>query len=1142
MITLFINKIIKKLEAFPPYRQILGKIEANAFPLEIEGVKDGFISIILYKLFHDTGKPSLIVTATEEEAENLYQDLSQFMPEKISIFKWFNILPYENLPPLPELMRQRSSVLTRLLSGERLAVIAPLRALLYYLPPPEVFKKWIARFSRGDTINTTKVESLLETTGYIRVPRVSMKGEFSVRGEVIDIYPASEENAIRIILDFDRVEEIRRFDPITQQSTERLESINIPPMRELILDAGSLDSFTGRLIDAGLEPQSAERLKEEALVQTYARSIHDYSGFLYENPVTLPDYFPESSLLFIRDKTLISSTYKSIAEENVKLYRKRVRNGEDVLPPERLFADIERVTGAMERRIIFSRITDSASQEQAAFRVRIPSDPSRSFFGNISFFKDELKNYLDSGYEVFIFAVYEQQAKRIEFLVRDLDADGRLFVIPSGISSGFAVPQLKILVIQENEIFGRKRRIPRSVARAKTKAIDTFVDLSPGDYVVHLNYGIGLFKGIERIRVLGSERDYIKLEFDGEESIFIPIEQVNLIQKYITQDGRKPKLDRIGGRSWQRRKDRVRKSVEELAERLIRLYSERKSIQGFSYPLDTDWQNEFEAGFPYQETEDQLRCIEEVKRDMESDTPMDRLVCGDVGYGKTEVALRAAFKAVMAGKQVALLAPTTILVEQHYETFSERFRRFPVRIEMLSRFRSRKEQVAVIKGLAEGSVDIVIGTHRLVQRDVHFKNLGLLIVDEEQRFGVKHKEVIKELKTNIDCLTLTATPIPRTLHMSLMKVRDMSLITTPPQNRLPIETIVTEFNTDILRDAIIKEVERGGQVFYLHNRISTIPQVLVMLRQIVPEILVEVAHGQMDEHELEDVMHRFTHGDFHLLLATTIIENGLDIPNVNTIIIDRADMFGISQLYQLRGRVGRSDVPAYAYLLYPRERALSELAMKRLSIISDYTDLGSGFKIALKDLEIRGAGNLLGREQHGDIMAVGFDLYVQLLEESIRKLKKEKRDEPPEPYLELEYSGYIPDSYINEPMEKMEIYKKIASISTEEEMEAVYREIEDRFGPMPEEVLNLLSISETRIICRKLYVSKLVEKNGIARVEFARISKVSADKVIRLISESGGSVFLNPAHPESLFIKTGKIELKDKADFIKERLSLLIDE
>ena len=695
------------------------------------------------------------------------------------------------------------------------------------------------------------------------------------------------------------------------------------------------------------------------------------------------------------------------------------------------------------------------------------------------------------------------------------------------------------MLVAEAEIFGRRARQAKTNKPVRAEAIDTFVELEPGDYVVHIQYGIGLFKGIERIRALGRERDYVKLEYAEEETVFVPIEQVNLVQRYIGNEGSAPRLDMLGSKSWESRKTRVKKSVEDIAGQLVALYSKRKSQRGFPFPPDTEWQTMFEAAFPFEETPDQLRCVEEIKEDMEAAFPMDRLVCGDVGYGKTEVAVRACFKAVMGGKQTAFLAPTTILVEQHYENFGQRFARFPVKIAMLSRLVNNKRAREVIEGIKNGSIDILVGTHRIIQKDIMFKDLGLLVIDEEQRFGVKAKERLKELKTNVDCLTLSATPIPRTLHMSLLKIRDMSILATPPRNRRPIETTVEEWNEERAARAIRDEAARGGQVFFLHNRIEDLDETRLKLQRLVPELLIETAHGQMDARSLEDVMHRFVHGGFHVLVSTTIIENGIDIPNVNTIIIDRADRYGVSQLYQLRGRVGRSDRLAYAYLFYPAGRALTELAMKRLQVISDFTELGSGFKIAMKDMEIRGAGNLLGAEQSGDILSVGFDLYLRLLDEAIRKLQDENYAGENETLLDLEYSGFIPDRYIDNPQQKMEVYKKIASIRDREEGEAVTAELVDRFGPLPDEVESLLALADIRILCRALSISSLRERDGQARVEFSRVALVDVDRLLRLIRESAGSVRLAPDASNVIMLKTGAVGLKEKSAFLRERLERL---
>ena len=664
--------------------------------------------------------------------------------------------------------------------------------------------------------------------------------------------------------------------------------------------------------------------------------------------------------------------------------------------------------------------------------------------------------------------------------------------------------------------------------------------MTPGDYIVHVNYGIGLFKGIERVKAMGTERDYIKLEYADEEIAFVPIEQVNMVQRYIGSENEKPRLDRIGSKNWSARKAKVQQKVEEIAEKLIDLYSKRQASRGFPFPKDTEWNAAFEAAFPYEDTPDQFSATQEIKADMEKPVPMDRLVCGDVGYGKTEIAMRAAFKAVMGGKQVAFLAPTTILAEQHFENSQERFKNFPVTIAQLSRFVSPTEQKKIISKIASGEIDILIGTHRILQKDVIFKNLGLMIIDEEQRFGVKDKEKLKTLKTNIDCLAMSATPIPRTLHMSLLKIRDMSLLTTPPQNRQPIETAIEEYNDEKVARAIRNEVQRGGQVFYLHNRVETLEETRLKLENLVPEMLVETAHGKMTSEELDDIFRRFKMGGFHILVATTIIENGIDIPNVNTIIIDRADMYGVSQLYQLRGRVGRSDRKAYAYLFYPQNKALSEVAMKRLQVISDFTELGSGFKIAMKDMEIRGAGNLLGKDQSGEVYAVGFEMYLTLLNSAIERLSNSDWTAPEEVLLELEYTGFIPDTYIKDTQTKMELYKKIASVQTQDSLNSVWEELFDRFGPIPDEVSSLLSLAKIRIICNKLSISSLKEKKGIVQVEFSKVSKVNIDKLLGLIKTSSGRVKLNSAKPNQIILQTEAIDLKSKSEFIKEKLEQLI--
>ena len=1069
--------------------------------------------------------------------------------DRIRRFPSWGLLPYASASPLPAVFGERAGVLAELVTAPEQIdiVVTSLRALLTPVPPADYLRERVFRLALGSELDPIEVEEQFVTLGYMRVPRVSIHGEFSVKGEVIDIYPYDREHAVRAVLDFDTVEQLREFEPATQRSVAALQHAAVYPAREVHMAGPELDALAANLAQSPLPEEGREQFLDAVRRDPDARGAELFFPLCFAEPASLLQILPPAALLVLAGDERLDSTYAAVRKEYQELYRKEVAGAHFAPLPKSFLVDYPRLVREHPRRVALHELAPSAGGMEFGAppeqRLRLPCDPPRSFFGNIPYFRDEVGRLVAGANEVLIFAVYEHQAQRLAAMLGELGRSAQVRIFPHSISAGFALPDAGIVVIQENEIFGRKRRIPRAAAAAKSEAIDSFVDLSAGDYVVHVNYGIGKYLGLERMRVLGNERDYIDLEFGGEEHVFVPIEQVNLIQRYVGKEGRAPKLDRIGGKAWDSRKAKVRKSVEELAEHLIQLYARRKRVQGTAFDSDTDWQEQFEAGFPYQETDDQITCIEEVKADMEAPSPMDRLICGDVGFGKTEVALRAAFKAVMGGKQVAVLTPTTILAEQHFETFLERFQSFPVKIEMLSRFRSRQEQRAVVAAVTAGSVDVVIGTHRLIQKDVQFKNLGLLVVDEEQRFGVKHKERLKEMRANIDCMTLTATPIPRTLHMSLTKIRDMSLITTPPQNRLPIETFIQEFDEELIADAIRKELARGGQVFYLHNRVRSIREISSFLVRLLPEASIEFAHGQMGEADLEEVMHRFVGGEFEVLVTTTIIENGLDIPNVNTIVIDRADMFGIAQLYQLRGRVGRSERPAYAYLFYPKDQALTELAMKRLRIISDFTELGAGFKVAMKDLEVRGAGNLLGGEQSGDILAVGYDMYVRLLDQAIAALGSDGRRadlDIPDVYLELEYTGYIPDDYISEPVVKMEVYKKVSSVTTAGELERVHGELIDRFGALPDVVLSLLSIAEIRIACRRLAVASLREQRGVVRVEFARLQQVSVDKVTRLIADSAGSVRLDGARPNCLLIDTGGIGLREKSEFLSEKLGALV--
>jgi transcription-repair coupling factor (superfamily II helicase) len=1118
--------------------ECISAFRGGTYPLEIRGTEGSFQAILLGSLVQGSLASCAAVVPTEQDANELALDLGTLGLD-VRVFSWWGAIPYKGMAPVSGVFGDRTEVLCDLAAGtgEGRVYVIPQRAFLGPLPPPAYIRNLLVPLRVGDQVDTGALMERLVSYGYTRVPRVQVHGEFAFRGEVLDILMGGDDRAYRVIFDFDRIEGIRRFDPLDQSSGgERPGGFVIRPLRELIWTDERIDALGDTLGNLG-EFSDGGRTILETLMEKRSCAGEElfYSLAFREGQASLVDYLSEAQV-FLFDRERLENAQELLEREYESLFRISRRDGAGYPAPSRLLFNFKDLVSRLPRRVSFMSLKGSG--EEGARVLEIPCGPSRSFFGNIVYLKEEFTTLIKEGWQILVAAESDIQAERIESLLHDISCAG-LGVAAAPFSSGFCLEDVRLMLVQENEIFGRRKRMPKSIKTVRSASIDSFVDLNPGDYVVHLNYGIGLFKGIERIKALGYERDYIQLEYLEDETVFVPIEQVNLVQRYIGNGGQAPRLDRLGSKSWETRKNRVKKSVEDIAERLIALYSKRKAAAGFAFPPDSEWQTMFEAAFPFDETEDQLRCVEEIKRDMENPHPMDRLVCGDVGYGKTEVAVRACFKAVMGGKQVAFLAPTTILVEQHYENFQERFSRFPVKLAMLSRFVDQRQTKTILEELRQGQVDILVGTHRIIQKDVSFKNLGLLVVDEEQRFGVKDKERLKEFKTNVDCLTLSATPIPRTLHMSLLKIRDMSLLATAPMNRHPIETFIEEWNEDRIVSAIRQEVERGGQIFFLHNRVESLNETRIKIERLVPEMLVETAHGQMDAQDLEDVMHRFIHGGFHVLVSTTIIENGIDIPNVNTIIIDRADMYGVSQLYQLRGRVGRSDRVAYAYLFYPRDKALDELAMKRLQVISDFTELGSGFKIAMKDMEIRGAGNLLGREQSGAIYSVGFDLYLHLLDEAIKRLEDENYEGETETLLELEYSGFIPDSYIDSAQEKMEVYKKIASVREKDDLERVYAQMLDRFGPLPDEAASLLALAEIRIICRQIAVSSLREKAGRVRVEFGRVSHVNVDRLIRLMKESAGKVKLDPVSPNVLILNTGSIGLKEKSEFIREKLAAL---
>ena len=1084
----------------------------------ILGMQSSFLPLFLS--LQKQKRPLILITPTYEQALALKNDFECFGINAL-LFPSIQQNIYE-----PSQVNLGLAHYLSLMESYSIYIIS-IRSFLKKLPAKEYIANLSFSLGVNENIDISVLGEKLTSLGYLRTPKVSLPGEFAVRGEVLDIFLHQENLAHRIQFEFDQILQIRLFDVENQISHAYVEQIHILPAREVILSENDFSLISEHWNKKYPRiPLNIEKLQQE---------IHYHELFIplvSNHSYSIADYLPhESQLIFVEHENIIHHA-QAFKHELTELYKQTLRKGLSVPSPEDLFFSHDELIPS-KGAIFLKNLPTAGEDVDLTFTI----EGARSFFGNISLLKEELQQLLKNQYQIFIFAETQQQGLRI----RELFSGMNIMVIPHGLSSGFCLPSAKILILCEHEIFGRKKRSALPAYKTMTtQAIDSFVDLSPEDYVVHVNHGVSQFKGIQRMRTGGQERDYIVLEFADKDIVYLPIEQVNLVQRYIGQEGNHPRLDKIGGKSWNAKKSQARKSAEELADYLLDLYAKREASQGFAYPPDDQFQLEFEADFPYQETADQLVAISEIKKDMESQKPMDRLVCGDVGYGKTELAMRAAFKAVMAGKQVVILCPTTILAEQHYKNFLQRFHRFSfIRIALLSRMVDRKKQIQIMQDLPQGKVDLVIGTHRILSKDIVFRDLGLLIVDEEQRFGVKDKEKIKNLKANIDTLMLSATPIPRTLHMSLVKIRDLSTLKTPPANRHPIETFVEEFDPARIQNAIRMEISRGGQIFYLHNRVETLDSTKMFIESLVPEVLVETAHGKMPAGELDDVMYRFIHQGFHVLVSTTIIESGIDIPNVNTIIIDRADIYGISQLYQLRGRVGRSDRIAYAYLMYPERSALSELAMKRLKIINDFTELGDGFKIAMKDMEVRGTGNLLGRDQSGHIQAVGFDMYLRLLNEAIAKKTKTDTDFGFETYLELDYSGFIPDSYINDVMEKMEIYKKIAGVLSEEDIQTLYHEIEDRFGPVPDELISLLSLAEVRCLCRRLKISSIKERDGVAQVEFTRLTELSTDNLIRMIHESGGIILPDKTNQAAILVKTGKIDLKEKSEFLRDHLARL---
>ena len=1056
------------------YQELEKRAAAGKGPLHVTGLSDTAKAHFLTSLCEKERPWKLVVTYDEARARELLDDCRCFT-ERVWLYPARDLLFFAADIRGFEVSRERISIRRRMAEEPDGVVITTIDGLMDRLEEPDRFRNSVFVIDESDTVDLRRLSERLVALGYERTEEVDGIGQFSVRGGIIDIFPPTEDLPVRIELWDTDIDSIRSFDPESQRSVERLTQVEIYPAREQEL--GGTASFlrywdTKRSLIFLDEPN---RLMESA--QASETEYRESMKSRLEKGYALPT---QANILYSAQETANALNHHNCVG----------------------LCMIEGVRGAWQVSGRYSIQTASISPYNNDFEMLVK----------------DLTKWKKKKYRVILLSASKTRGLRLaaDLQERDLNAvfteDADREVLPSQIlvmygnaHRGYEYPMIRFAVVTETDIFGREKKKRTRQRVYEGTSISSFEDLTPGDYVVHESHGLGIYRGIEKIEVDHVMKDYMRIEYQGGSNLYVLASNFDVIQKYADADVKKPKLNKLGSQDWNRTKSRVKGAVAEIAQELVDLYAARQNAQGFQFSPDTVWQQEFEELFPYEETDDQRRAIDEVKSDMESTKIMDRLICGDVGYGKTEIAIRAAFKAVQDGKQVAFLVPTTILAQQHYNTFVERLKSYPVTIGLMCRFRSASEQKETLKKLAAGQVDIVIGTHRLLSKDVSFKNLGLLVVDEEQRFGVTHKEKIKQMKKNVDVLTLTATPIPRTLHMSLVGIRDMSVLQEPPQDRLPIQTFVMEYNEEIVREAITRELARGGQVYYVYNRVNTIMDMADRLQKLLPEARVAFAHGQMAERELEKIMYDFINGDIDVLVTTTIIETGLDIPNANTMIIHDADQMGLAQLYQLRGRIGRSSRTSFAFLMYKRDKMLKEIAEKRLSAIREFTELGSGFKIAMRDLEIRGAGSVLGEAQSGHIADVGYDLYCKLLNESVRQAKGEDvSKEDFDTSIDLDMDAFIPDSYIGNGAQKMDIYRRIASISTQNEYDDMLEELLDRFGDPPKSVQNLLQAALLKAMAHQDYLTDVTQKGNVIRLTFYEKAKIDVTKLQAFISFYGG--------------------------------------
>ena len=1147
------NTIIGELGKSNKFVDLSNQIENKKSPISISGLTDVGMVELLSAINQYNKKPILLITYNEIQAKQILEIIKNFEKEKAVLFPKKEIVTYDFVAESKDLPYERIETLNKIKDKKNLIVVTTIEALMQKLPPKEILFKNILEFKVGDIYNLDELKKTLVNLGYSRCEFIEGRGQFSVRGGIVDI-SINETLGVRIEFWGDEVDSIRNFNITSQRSINTLDKIKIYPAHEFVLD-NSIEEICKKITKKLTEEKQEEILEqdiEQIKAGNYISKIDKYFNEFYDKQSTLLEYLNDNYLIILDEISKIEARQRNILQDNSNLIKNLIEK--EKIVPEALenITSIDLNQLENEKSVIYFEKQDIVTNRQAekyTFNYR-----------QINYYKSEIENLFEDikrwnkeQKSIYVMVSTKEKAKKLkEILEKEeiactidekldktiiVKSTEKIVTITIGkLPNGFENFEINQVVVSADELIeGKKKKTFANKAYKEGEKV-VFADLKIGDYVVHKNYGIGIFVGVNTITADGTTKDYIKLKYKNDAILYVPTSQLDSIRKYVGGDAINPPINSLGSKDWIKTKEKVKKNLRAVAKELIELYAKREKAKGYAFSKDTPWQSQFENSFPYQETDDQLRCIEEVKKDMENQRPMDRLLCGDVGYGKTEVAIRAAFKAVMDHKQVAYLVPTTVLAQQQYEEFRDRMAEFPIKVDILNRFKSKKYQDEVVKKLKLGEVDIVIGTHRMLSKDVEFKDIGLLIIDEEHRFGVKAKEKIKEYKSNIDVLTMTATPIPRTMHMSIVGIRDMSVIYEPPHNRKPVQTYVLEYDQEVIKEAITKELERDGQVFYIYNRVDTIQKKADEISRLVPEAKVSYAHGQMSGNQIEEIMQDFIDKKSNVLVCTTILESGIDIANANTIIVENADRMGLAALYQIRGRVGRSDRQAYAYITYRKDKMLSEEADKRLKAIKEFTEFGSGFKIAMRDLEIRGAGSLLGEIQSGHLEQVGYDTYCNLLDEVVKEMQGTEIEPDIDIQIDLNVTSYIPDEYIEDSAQKIEIYQNIALCRKEEDIQNVVDEIIDRFGNMPAELENLLDIARIKYLAKPFSISKIASKRTAVVFTFEQ-SKYEID-LQKLLKTYKNRIKFSPGIKTMITLEIGTTNerqiLNDVTEFLKQ--------